>query len=175
MNGNRLLVCETRTKVFAFEHSRKAVVGAKLHNFRTGKFVEPFAVVADFGFAFVEDFENLVQIRFRIGIDFGAGKRRTRFRAAGGIANHRREIADEKYGGVAHVLKMLQLAQHHGVAKMNVRSGGIDAEINAQGNAGLERFFEARFQFVFANNFRDTFFQVGELFGDGLEGCRHCL
>ena len=150
-------------------------MGAKLYNSRTGKLVEPFAVVADFGFVFVENFENLVQIGFRVRIHFLAGKRRTRFRAPRGIADHRGKIADEKYCGVAHVLKMLKLSQDNRVAKVNVRRGRIDAEIDAEGNASLERFFEARFQFVFANNFRDAFFQVGELFGDGLEGCSHCL
>src|SRR5256885_11495088 len=64
-------------------------MGAKLYNFRTGKFVEPLAVVADFGFVFVENFENLVQIGFRVRIHFFAGKRRTRFRAARGIADRK--------------------------------------------------------------------------------------
>ena len=53
---------------------------------------------------------------------------------------------------------MLQFSQNDGVAEMNVRCGGIDAKINAQRFFCLKRFFEARTQFFFANNFRDAFF-----------------
>src|SRR5215475_2209152 len=106
MDGNRLLVFEARTKILALEHAREAVMSAELYDFSARKFVEPFAVVADFGFFFVEDLENLREIRFRVGIHFFAGKRRTRFRAAGGIADHGGKIADEKNCGMAHVLKM---------------------------------------------------------------------
>ena len=73
---------------------------------------------------------------------------------------------------MAHVLKMFQLAQHHGVAQMNIGRGGVHAELHAQGLAGLRRFFELRFQLVFANDFRGALSQIGELFLDRFESSR---
>ena len=160
---------EARAKIFAFEHAGEAIVGAEADNVDRVHFVEPFAVVADFGFFAVEDFEDLLEIGFRVGVDLLAGQRRARFGNAGGIADHRGEIADQEDRGVAHVLKMFQLAQHHGVAEMKIGRGGVDAEIDAQRLAGFERFRELRFQLFFANDFGGAFFQVRELFVYGFE------
>ena len=52
---------------------------------------------------------------------------------------------------MAHVLKMLQLAQHHGVAQMNIRRRGIHAEIHAQRLSGLSRDFSS---FAFSSSSR---------------------
>src|SRR5207237_8930928 len=103
---------------------------------------EPLAVVADLGLVAVENFENLLKVSFRIGLDLLARKRRARFRYARGVANHRREIANQENGGVAQVLKMLQFAHHHGVPEMKIRSRGIHAEINTQRPTRLARRYE---------------------------------
>jgi hypothetical protein len=62
------------------------------------------------------------------------------------------------------------------VAQVDVGSGGIDAELDAKGRVGFEGVFELRFQLGFGNDFGGAFFQVRELFFDGLEICgRHFL
>ena len=62
------LLFEARAEVFAFEHAREAVVAAEADDVVAGKFVEPFAVVADFGFLAVENFEDLREIGFGVGV-----------------------------------------------------------------------------------------------------------
>src|SRR5439155_5994416 len=141
-----------------------------------GHLAEPFAVVADFRFLLVEDFVVLREIGFGIGVDLFARQRGSRFRSASGVTNHRGKIANQKDRGVAHVLKMLQLAQDHGVAQMKIGGRGVHAEINAQGLAGFQGLFEFGLEFGFGNDFSDAFFEVGELLFDRFEFCwRHEL
>ena len=128
------------------------------------EFAEPLAVVLDLGLLGVKDFEHLFEIRFRVGLDLLAGKRRARFGLAGGIADHGGKVPDKENGGVAHFLEVLQLADHHGVAQVNVRRRGIDAQLHAQGLAGLERLFQLRAQLRFGHDLRHALFQVRELF-----------
>ena len=59
-----------------------------------------------------------------------ARQRRPRGGAARGIADHAGEIANQKNYGVAEILKMLELAEQHGVAEMQIGRGGIDAQLS---------------------------------------------
>jgi len=111
----------------------------------------------------------LVEIGFRIGVDLFAGKRRAGFGLSRGIADERGEITDQENRSVAQVLKMLELSKDHGVAEVKIGGGGIEAELHAQGLAGLSGFFELGGQLRFGNDFHYTFFQVGELLFDGFE------
>ena len=88
----------------------------------------------------------------------------------GGIADHAGPFADQKNNGVAQVLKVLHLAQQHGVAQVQIGRGGIEAGLHAQRTAGLGGFGEARFQILFADDFREAFFQIRQLFGNGGKG-----
>ena len=109
------------------------------------------------------------EIGLGIGVDLLARQRRAGFGYASGVADHGGEIADQKNSGVAQILKMLQLAKDHGVAKMKIGGRGIHAEIGAQRLAGFQRVIELGFQLGFRNDFSDAFFQVGKLFFDGFE------
>ena len=148
-------------------------MAAEPHHVVTRHFAEPFAVVADFGFLAVENFVNLGEIGLSVRIYLLARQWRPRFRLPGGIADHRRKIADQENCRVAHILKMLQLAQHHGVTQMNIRRRGIHAEIRAQRLSRLGRLLELRPKLALGNNFRRAFSQVRNLFVNGLEfrGC----
>ncbi len=86
-----------------------------------GQVAQPFAVVADLGALAIENFVDLVKIGLRIGAHLFARQRRTRFGLTRGIAHHGREIPDEKNGGMALLLEVLELAQNNGVAQMQVR------------------------------------------------------
>jgi len=99
VHGNRLFVFEARANL-ALEHAREAVVSAELYDFGARKFIEPLAVVADFGFLRIENFENLVEIGFCVGVHSS--------RESGGRVSerpvgrhHGGKIADQKNGGVA--------------------------------------------------------------------------
>ena len=52
--------------------------------------------------------------------------------APGGIADHRGEVADQEDHLVAEVLHLPHLVQHNGVTEMDVRRGGVEAELDAQ-------------------------------------------
>ena len=171
MHGDRQVLVEARAEVFAFEHAREAIVAAEAHDVIARHFAEPFAVVADFGFFAVEDFVDLREIGLRVGVHLLASERRARFGLAGGIADHRGEIADQENGGVAQILKMLQLAQHDGVAEMNIGRRGIHAEIRAQRLTGFRGLLELCLQVFVANDFRRSLFQIGELLVNGFELC----
>src|SRR6266436_319607 len=127
MHGDRLIVRKARTKIFALEHPGETVTSAKADYFIAGEFVEPFAVVADLSFFFVEDFVNLGEISLGIGVDLLARERGTSFGLPGWVSNHRGEIADEEDGGVAEVLKMFQFAKDDGVAQVKIGGRGVDA------------------------------------------------
>ena len=55
---------------------------------------------------------------------------------------------------MSEILKMLQLAQHHGVAKMQVGSGRVHAELHAQRLARGARLLQLGAQIGLADNFR---------------------
>jgi len=97
---------EARTEILAFEHAGEAIVRAEADDGFGGEFGEPLAVVADFGFCGIEDFENLGEIGFGVSVNLFAGERRACFGNAGGVANHGGKIADQEDRGVAHVLEV---------------------------------------------------------------------
>ena len=142
MNGNRLAFIEARAKIFALQHARQPVVRTKPNHVLGVHFGKPVAVAVYLGFVAVKDLEDLREIGFRIGVHLFTTHRRARLRYAGGIANHSGEIANQEHRGVPQVLKMLQFAQHHGVAEVKIRSRGIHAEIHAQRLPGFAGVFE---------------------------------
>ena len=109
---------------------------------------EPVAVVDDLGLVAVEDLEGLVGVGLGVGEHLVAGERRAGGGAAGGIADGGGEVADEQHGLVAEQLELAELLQRDGVAEVDVRRGGIDAELDAQRAAEAE-FFE---QFLFGED-----------------------
>ena len=116
VDGNGLIAREAGAKIFAFEHAGEAIVAAEADDFVAGEFVEPLAVVADFGFLGIEEFEDLCEVSLGVCVHLFAGERGTGFGLPGGVADHRGEIADQEDGGVAEVLKVLELAEDHGVS-----------------------------------------------------------
>jgi hypothetical protein len=70
---------------------------------------------------------------------------------------------------VAEILKMLELAEDHGVPQMKVGGRGVHAKIDAERFAGFMGILEFGDELSFGDNFGDAFFEVGELFDDGFE------
>ena len=87
VNRDRLVLLQARTEIFVLEHSREAVFCGELDHLLAGEFVEPFGVVADFGFFRIEDFEHLREIRFRVRLHLIAREGRARRGLAGRIAD----------------------------------------------------------------------------------------
>ena len=133
---------------------------------------QPFAVVTHLGAFAVQDLVDLLEIRVCIGAHLLPRERRTRLGLPRGIADHGREIAHQKNRRVPFVLKMLQLPQNYGVAQMQVRCRGVDAQFHAQRLAGRSRALQLCAQLFFANNFGGAFTQRGELFVYGAKCLR---
>ena len=77
---------------------------------------------------------------------------------------------------MAEILKMLELAQNDRVAEVQVGSGRIHAELDAQRFAGGARLLQLGPQIFLADNFCRTFFEIRELFVyrcEGWHGNRH--
>ena len=79
--------------------------------------------------AWDENLEHLRHVSLGIAHDVFRAERRTRGRTARRVANHAGEVADQKDDGVAEILKVLELAQQHGVAEMQIGSGRIEARL----------------------------------------------
>ena len=144
MHRNRRAVFQPLREIIALQNARHRVFRAQAQHVLELQLVEPFAVEADLGFVGVQDFEDLRLISLGVAIDIGAGHRRARDVAAGGIADHAGSIADQKNDRVAQILKVLHLAQQHGVAQVQIGRRGIEAGLHAQRTAGLQGLREAR-------------------------------
>ena len=94
---------------------------------------QPLAVEADFGLVAIENLEDLRLVGLGVGVDLLAGERRARGDAARGIADEAGEVADEEDDGVAHVLKVLELANEDGVAEVQVGRGRIEPVFTRRG------------------------------------------
>jgi hypothetical protein len=99
-------------------------------------------------------------VRFGVRVDLVARELRARGVLPRRIADHAGEVADEKNGNVAQFLESTQLADHNGVAQVNIGSGGIGSEFHAQWLAGGRRFLELRAQFRFANDLNGAFPEI---------------
>ena len=83
---------------------------------------EPLAVGADLGAVGVEDAEGLVAVGRRVGLDLLRVEHRARGGAARRVADAGGPVADDQHREVAGVLELAQLAEHHGVAEVDVRA-----------------------------------------------------
>ena len=72
--------------------------------------------------------------------------------AAGGVADERGIVADQKDDRVAELLEVAELAHQHGVAQVQVGRGGIEADLDAQRAAGFAAIFQALAQIADAND-----------------------
>ncbi len=73
-----------------------------------------------------------------IGLDLLVGERRAGRVAAGGVADHAGEIADQELHPVTEVLELPQLVDDHRVAEVQVGGGRIEAELHPEGASGLQ-------------------------------------
>ena len=70
---------------------------------------------------------------------------------------------------MTHVLEVLELADEHGVAEMEVGRGGIEAGLDPHRLAGRQGLFDALAQVALADDLGGAFAQIGDLFVNGRE------
>ena len=83
-------------------------------------------------FSRIQDLEDLFLVGLRIGRDLLARQRRARGVAAGRIADHSGEIADQERDLVTERLELAHLVDEHRVPEMQVGRGRIEARLDAQ-------------------------------------------
>ena len=88
-------------------------------------------------------FAGLIHVRARVRVDLLAGEHRPGGRAAARVADAGRVVADDEHDGVAEILELAQLLEHHGVTQMEVAGGRIEAELDPQRTALASRFSSA--------------------------------
>ena len=158
------LTCvQAAAEVLPLHHARQGVVRAEPHHVLTRELPQPLGVEAHLGALGVENLEDLLLVGLGVGQNFLARQRRAGGVAAGRVADHPGEIPDHEDGGVAQVLKMFELAQHHRVAQVDVGRGGVNSQLDAQRLAGFLRVGQLLPQLLFADDFGRAFAQVGQL------------
>ena len=75
---------------------------------------------------------QLAQIGGGVGGHLLLGELHPRGALAGGVADPRREIADDQHRRVARVLEGPQFAEQDAVAQVDVAAGGVDAQLHPQ-------------------------------------------
>src|SRR5690606_23145149 len=98
------------------------------------------------------------------------GERRARLALARGVADGRREVADDEDGAVAEVLELPELPEHDGVAEVEVRPRGVDAELDRERAARLGRALQLLGEGVFGEDLRRPAADPAQLFFDGGKG-----
>ena len=140
---DRLLFREALVEVVALEHLRDGELRRQPDDAFGAELAEPLAVEAHLGLVAVEDLEDLRLVGLGVGVDLLARERRARRVAAGRIADQAGEIADQEDDRVAQVLEVLQLADEHGVAEVQVGRGRIEARPSRAGACRLRATFPA--------------------------------
>src|SRR5258705_5905563 len=71
--------CQARPEILPLQHPSEWILGGEADDLVTRELGEPFAVVADFGFVAVKDFEDLFEVSLGIGADLFSRQRRAGF------------------------------------------------------------------------------------------------
>ena len=109
---------------------------------------QPFAVAPHLELVriLVEHLVGLFLIGHGVGFDRFGGKLRPRLGDPAGIADARRVVADDEHGPVTGILELPELGEHDGVAQMDIRRRGIDAQLHPQLAALFRRRLRASFR-----------------------------
>jgi hypothetical protein len=125
----RMLFGEALFEVVALQQSGDADIGGYPDELGQADLIHPFTVEADFGELGIEELGNLPRVGLGVTRDLLAGKRLAKLGAPGRVADHCREIADQKNNGVALALEIAQLVECDRMAEMEVGRGRVHAEL----------------------------------------------
>lgn len=138
MDSDGLIAGIALAKVIALQHPRNGVLRGKTNEVSRGQLVHPGGIEGYFGLGRVEDLEDLGLVRLRILQNLLARQGRTGNTFPTGVTNHPSEVADEEDHLMPQVLELAQLINKHGMAKMQIGSGRVEAGLDPQGLATLQ-------------------------------------
>src|SRR5882724_8638764 len=101
MDSDRLLFLKAFMEVITLEHLRYRVLRGQLDEIFGREFREPAAIKINYCLLRIQNLKNLCLIGFRVSLNVLARQRGARYRPPRRIANHSREIANQKNDGVA--------------------------------------------------------------------------
>ncbi|MNT02548.1 hypothetical protein D3C72_1370500 [compost metagenome] len=139
MQGDRRIRLETLGEIFALQDARHRVLGRQLNHAARAERIAPFRVVADLGAFRIQHQAGLREVSLRVLFDLFFRQRRARDVAAGRIADHRGEIADQEDDLMAQILQLTHLVENDGVPEVQIWCSRVQAEFDAQRLASLFR------------------------------------
>src|SRR5690349_17231375 len=101
--------------------------------------IEPSRVECDLRLLGVQDFEDLIFVGPGVVFNLFTRQRRASRILARRITDHPREVADQENHMMAELLKLAHLVEQHGMPKMQVGCGRVEAGLYTQDRARAER------------------------------------
>ena len=132
VDADRLTARMALAEIVAFEHAGNRVLRRQPDHAGRAQFAHPRRIELDAGSLAIEDLEDLRRIGLGVRAYFILRQRRPRRVLAGRIADHPREIADQKDHLVAEVLELAHLVDQHGVAEVQIGSGRIETRLDPE-------------------------------------------
>ena len=121
-----------------------------------GELAEPVALPSDLGAILVDDFEELLHVGACVLLDLLGGEHLAGGGLAAGVADLGRPVADDEDDPVTEILELAQLSQAHGVSEVDVSAAGVEAHLEAEGSARIQKLFEL----LLADDFGDAAVQI---------------
>ena len=126
------------SEIIAFEDAGHGVFAGEREHVGKIHFGKPLGIVCNAGFILVQNLRDLLVIAAAVLARLLKRQRHAGLAAAGRIADHRGEIADDEHDLMPEVLKHAQLAQHDGMAEMQVGPARVGAELDLQASAAFQ-------------------------------------
>ena len=123
---NRLLPIDPVPEIFALKHLLQRHHAVEANDLFELHWFEPFAVRDDARASGIEHLECLLAIGLGVGHDLFAAQLWASRGPAARVADHRSEIADDQNRLMTEILKLPQLPENQRVAKVKIRTRGID-------------------------------------------------
>ena len=129
-------------EITSFQHLCDGYLCGHIQHIRHIHSRQPLGVVPDLETVRKEHFAEARQHRLSVTAHLIGAEPATRLALAGGIANLRREIADDQNGGVSCFLELSELPKHYGPAKCHSRRGWVHPQLDPQRPALCQTAFE---------------------------------
>ncbi len=127
MHGDGRLFLEALREVVPLEKPGHSVAAGKPDDVLKTHGVEPLGVEPDLRSLRIENLEYLGFVGLGVLLNFFPRHRRSGDIAACRIADQAGHVADQENHGVPQILKVLHLAEQHGMAEMQIRRGRVES------------------------------------------------
>jgi hypothetical protein len=163
VDADRLVLLHPLLERVALDHARDGHAPGEPQEILEPEAVEPLGVAPHLRLRDVDHLLHLLDVRLKIALDLLARELRPELVAPGGIADHRRRVADDEDDRVPELLDRAQLHERDRVTDVQVGRARIHAELDAEGLAGLEAALDALRELALLDQIDDAALEDGEL------------